>query len=562
MAPLTQSTPGAFTAQAGSAHIAPAQTGAAGAKPATAQPPGTRGAPDIAEEAALGVLSEACANKPAGNVGPPMPVSQKAPGTWGTPPAVTQSPAVTPPPGTRGAPDIAEGTAPAAPDPAPPAPLNISKDAGSAIQYVPHVSGTSVPAAIQMGPLTQSTPGAFAAQAGSAHITPAQTGAAGAKPAGTLKPAEDVGPLMPAATSPPGTRGAPSATTQAALDALSEVCANKPAGDVGPLIPVTCPPASQEALGTWGVPPVATPPAGTRGAPDIAEEAALGALNVSCPDPPPVATPPPGTRGTPNIAEEAALGVLNVSCPDPAPAATRAAADFIDAINALRLERGLHTLRVDDSACRAAAAYAAQLAERMVLSHRGLDGSRVAQRYLQQGGTGRLSGENLGAGNSLSAIMEGWLNSPSHRQNMLNPRWYSFGTGTAPLPKGRLLAVAVFTDSRWQTTAEYIAESEGRRNLILEGRFYYCTQSPPQNVFILSGTRKIYGTLLNRAGEPRGPEITKKTESRSPDTLHLEFVIPLETQPDVYIPLSLWHTDSQGRQRQSDMLIFQLENLH
>ncbi|MDF1567825.1 MAG: CAP domain-containing protein, partial [Spirochaetaceae bacterium] len=70
---------------------------------------------------------------------------------------------------------------------------------------------------------------------------------------------------------------------------------------------------------------------------------------------------------------------------------------IINTINEIRVSHGLHYLSEDSAAASAAKEHADELALRHTLSHWGLDGSRVAERYRSAGGTGISAGENLGA---------------------------------------------------------------------------------------------------------------------------------------------------------------------
>ena len=136
-----------------------------------------------------------------------------------------------------------------------------------------------------------------------------------------------------------------------------------------------------------------------------------------------------------------------------------AAAETAAGINALRIEHGLEPLRIDYAAAAAAGKHAAELVKRRTLSHRSADGRRVLERCGDEGCTALGAGENLGAGNSVSAVLRGWMGSGDHRRNMLNPRWSALGAGVAVLEGGRLVITAVFTGSRWSDTAVSFGDS-------------------------------------------------------------------------------------------------------
>ena len=138
-----------------------------------------------------------------------------------------------------------------------------------------------------------------------------------------------------------------------------------------------------------------------------------------------------------------------------------ALAETVAGINALRIEHRLEPLRIDPAAAAAAGKHAAELVKRRTLSHRSADGRRVLERCGDEGCTALGAGENLGAGNSVSAVLRGWMESADHRRNMLNPRWSALGAGVAVLEGGRLVITAVFTGSRWSDTVVSFGDSTG-----------------------------------------------------------------------------------------------------
>lgn len=59
--------------------------------------------------------------------------------------------------------------------------------------------------------------------------------------------------------------------------------------------------------------------------------------------------------------------------------------------------------------------------------------------------------ENVAAGqHSESQVMHGWINSPGHQANILNPKLRYVGFGIARSATGRLYWCAVFTAQRWR----------------------------------------------------------------------------------------------------------------
>jgi len=170
----------------------------------------------------------------------------------------------------------------------------------------------------------------------------------------------------------------------------------------------------------------------------------------------------------------------------------------INELNALREQHGLRPLFDDISSADSAILHARELADRQVLSHWGLDGSRVAERYRRAGGTGLSAGENLGAGDTLISIITAWMDSPDHRSNILDPRWYSAGSGMVNLPGGRVILVVVFNNSRWSQTSFRI---EDNRILIQGNLFLSAPAAIPEAVYISFGDTDISPSELVAAGE-------------------------------------------------------------
>ena len=130
------------------------------------------------------------------------------------------------------------------------------------------------------------------------------------------------------------------------------------------------------------------------------------------------------------------------SCPDqtlaPAPATLAGmAAAQLCLLNGERADAGLPPLKLDAKLSAAARAYAADLVAGQYFSHTGRDGSTIRTRldaagYLPRSG-GWAIGENLAWGTGALAtpgsIMQAWMNSPGHKQNILNPEYREVGIG-------------------------------------------------------------------------------------------------------------------------------------
>jgi Cysteine-rich secretory protein family len=99
-------------------------------------------------------------------------------------------------------------------------------------------------------------------------------------------------------------------------------------------------------------------------------------------------------------------------------------------VNQARAEAGVPPLRANAALQQAAQSWAQYMAVNNYLNHFGRDGSTPADRMAAAGYQGETTGENLAKGfsNALS-VMNSWLNSPSHRANILNPQFAETGVG-------------------------------------------------------------------------------------------------------------------------------------
>jgi len=80
----------------------------------------------------------------------------------------------------------------------------------------------------------------------------------------------------------------------------------------------------------------------------------------------------------------------------------------------------------------AAAGHARDMARKKFFEHRGSDGSQPKERVIRAGYQPRLTGENIAYGpESAEEVVAGWLASPGHCANIMDPRFQSIGTGLA-----------------------------------------------------------------------------------------------------------------------------------
>jgi uncharacterized protein YkwD len=80
----------------------------------------------------------------------------------------------------------------------------------------------------------------------------------------------------------------------------------------------------------------------------------------------------------------------------------------------------------------AAGDHARDMARRKYFDHSGSDGSQPRDRVRRAGYSSRLTGENIAYGpESAEEVVAGWLASPGHCANIMEPRFQDIGVGIA-----------------------------------------------------------------------------------------------------------------------------------
>jgi uncharacterized protein YkwD len=94
----------------------------------------------------------------------------------------------------------------------------------------------------------------------------------------------------------------------------------------------------------------------------------------------------------------------------------------------------------------AATGHARDMAKKKYFEHRGSDGSQPKDRVLRAGYHSRLTGENIALGpESAEEVVAGWLDSPGHCANIMDPRFRDIGVGLATGPsRGQIYWVQEF----------------------------------------------------------------------------------------------------------------------
>jgi len=133
-----------------------------------------------------------------------------------------------------------------------------------------------------------------------------------------------------------------------------------------------------------------------------------------------------------------ALSVPALGCEGPAGLATLRSG-LLTLTNTQRSAAGLVPLVADARLEAVAQAQACHMAGRERLTHRGRWFAGLGRRLRREGYAYALAVENIGEGHeTAAAIVAGWMESPSHRENMLADGLRAVGYGVARAANGRL----------------------------------------------------------------------------------------------------------------------------
>jgi uncharacterized protein YkwD len=118
-------------------------------------------------------------------------------------------------------------------------------------------------------------------------------------------------------------------------------------------------------------------------------------------------------------------------------------------LNKKRVDNGFSPLVWSDDLEAVARQHSQNMAEFQFFSHRGLDNKLVSDRADEAGvGRWRAIGENIafnrGFDDPVSKAVELWLDSPSHRRNLLSAAWKESAVGVAVAEDGSYYFTQVF----------------------------------------------------------------------------------------------------------------------
>ena len=131
---------------------------------------------------------------------------------------------------------------------------------------------------------------------------------------------------------------------------------------------------------------------------------------------------------------------------DPDPGVADIRDEFLAAINQARSANQICGITLhgpappvswSDNLAMAAYLHSEDMVLNNFFSHTGSDGSSPGQRISRQGYPWTMYGENIAVGNpTVSSVIQGWLGSEGHCQNLMNPAFTETGAGYAIGPFG------------------------------------------------------------------------------------------------------------------------------
>ena len=108
------------------------------------------------------------------------------------------------------------------------------------------------------------------------------------------------------------------------------------------------------------------------------------------------------------------------------------AQEVLDSSNQARTRFSVEPLSANSLLMSAAQKKAEHMAKNQYFSHIAPDGTEPWDYFKEVGYSYELAGENLAITNeSVDKVIDGWLNSTTHKENLLNPKYVHTGIGIA-----------------------------------------------------------------------------------------------------------------------------------
>ncbi len=151
----------------------------------------------------------------------------------------------------------------------------------------------------------------------------------------------------------------------------------------------------------------------------------------------PTQVPPPPIQTTPAPPPIQVLPPANTN---------QAEQDIFRLTNEQRVQNGVPALAWSEPLAQVARAHSQDMATRNFFAHVNPDGLDPFQRMKIGGISYLAAGENIAGGPTADIMMTNWMQSPPHRENILNPSFGHMGVGVAIDPQYGLVATQDFTN--------------------------------------------------------------------------------------------------------------------
>lgn len=160
---------------------------------------------------------------------------------------------------------------------------------------------------------------------------------------------------------------------------------------------------------------------------------------VSKPAPAPTPAAPPATPATPSAP-------INPPAPQPSGqvSATSLELQMVDLINQVRAKNGLKPLNVNAKLMELARLKSQDMADNGYFDHKSPTYGYVFDMLGKAGVRFRGAGENIALAGSVTGAMNAFINSPTHRANILMAGWTDVGVGIMPGARGTLVVTQIF----------------------------------------------------------------------------------------------------------------------
>lgn len=104
--------------------------------------------------------------------------------------------------------------------------------------------------------------------------------------------------------------------------------------------------------------------------------------------------------------------------------------EVFELTNAERAKNGLNLLKLDDNLIKSAQNHAEDMFNNSYFSHTSLDGRTLSDRIFKYSREFVYMGENIAKGqNSPKSVIDSWMASQGHRENILNQNYKKIGIG-------------------------------------------------------------------------------------------------------------------------------------